>query len=95
MITQFLSAVARARVVPSRGWKVLTSKDKRNFYKGKGSMKTGVLTSYGKFIPLAQMKPKYIVPDLTNFPLKPYVAQYDPETLIQASTDAAAQRSSS
>jgi hypothetical protein len=95
MITQFLSQIARTRVVPRKGWKVLTSKDKRNFYKGKGSMKTGVLTSWGKFVPLAQMKPKYVVPDLKDFPLKPYVANYDPEKLKEASSGAAGQRSSS
>jgi hypothetical protein len=36
MISGVLSAFARARRVPSRGWKVLTSKQYKRLYKGEG-----------------------------------------------------------
>ena len=39
-------------------------------------MKTGVHTQYGGFRVLASMLPRYLVPDLEGFPLKPYVANY-------------------
>ncbi|KAI8465481.1 MAG: hypothetical protein J3K34DRAFT_525340 [Monoraphidium minutum] len=76
MITHLLSAFSRARSVPSKGWKVLTSKQYKRMYKGKGSMKTGVHTRYGGFTPLPAMLPRYLAPDLEGFTLKPYVANY-------------------
>lgn len=73
-LTALLSSFARTRRVPRTGWKVLTGKEKRDFNKGKRSMKVGHLDQYGNFKVVASMLPIYKVPDLANFKLKPYVA---------------------
>ena len=53
------------------------------FYKGKGGTKEGRLTSTGKFVVNPLKRLELIVPDLTGFKLKPYVAasvpKYPPE----------------
>ncbi len=61
---RFLSAVGRfARRVPSRGWKVLSSKQApRGFSKGKGCARTGVQGPDGRFRPVASMLPTYVLP---------------------------------
>eukprot|EP00877_Chromochloris_zofingiensis_P003510 jgi/Chrzof1/1315/Cz10g02220.t1 len=90
MLQQLLSPFMRGyRRIPNKGFKVLTSKHRNRFYKGKGSMKTGVHTSTGRFIVLPRMMPQYVVPDLTGFTLKPYVANYqhsDGSTTASTST---------
>lgn len=79
MLPSLLSALARARSVPSKGWKVISGKQKPTYYKGKGAMKTGLHTSKGQFRILPAMLPAYVMPDLTGFTLKPYVANYSKE----------------
>lgn len=75
--TQLLSLFARAhRRVPRLGYNTITGKQAPKFYKGKGSKKTGIHTRTGRFHLVASMMPKYVVPDLTGFTLKPYVAHY-------------------
>lgn len=75
MVTQLLSSFARRmRWVPRTGWKVLSGKEQPKFYKGKGSMKTGVHTRKKGFHLVESVLPQYVVPDLTGFPLKPYVS---------------------
>jgi len=74
MLAQLLSSIARRRPVPSKGWKVLTSKEFPKINKGKRSMKSGFLDSRGRFNVVRTMLPLYRVPDLTSFNLKPYVA---------------------
>jgi large subunit ribosomal protein L41 len=90
MIANLLASFARTRRVPAKGWKVLTSKGRRNWYKGRGAMSTGVLTSWGKFMRVAAMQPHYVVPDLADFNLKPYVAKYEHESDGRTGTAAAA-----
>jgi large subunit ribosomal protein L41 len=89
MLVRLLTAVARARSVPSKGWKAVTGKERRGYYKGKGAMKAGVHTRWGTFAVLPCMAPNYVVPDLKGFPLKPYVANSD-ATPAQAAGGAAA-----
>lgn len=57
-----------------------TKRAKKGYYKGKGGTSEGRLTSKGKFIanPLKQLQ--LIVPDLTGFPLKPYIARTVPKS---------------
>ncbi len=77
MLPGLLSSFTRyARRVPRRGWKVLTGKQQPRRYRGKGAMKTGMHTSKGHFLPMPSMMPNYVVPDLTGFSLKPYVAHH-------------------
>jgi large subunit ribosomal protein L41 len=76
MFGQLLSAISRARRVPRQGWKTLTGKNNGKYYKGKGAMQAGMHDSRGNFILLEDQKPKYIVPNLEGFALKPYVAHY-------------------
>jgi uncharacterized membrane protein YgcG len=75
-LAQLLSVIARARSVPSKGWKVLTSKQHPRRYKGKRAMRAGKLTDKGQFVVLLSMLPRYAVPDLQGFNLRPYVANY-------------------
>mmetsp|Transcript_10179 Transcript_10179/g.30619 ORF Transcript_10179/g.30619 Transcript_10179/m.30619 type:complete len:86 (-) Transcript_10179:2447-2704(-) len=79
MLIQALAAFGRARRVPRTGIAQLNSKrGPRNYYKGKGVQPTGRHTRKGGYI-LDKLKlPNFVVPDLTGFTLKPYVALKDP-----------------
>eukprot|EP00956_Cyclotella_meneghiniana_P014694 scaffold22128_cov73-Cyclotella_meneghiniana.AAC.1 len=52
-----------------------TKRAKKGYYKGKGGTSEGRLTSKGKFIADPLKKLQLIVPDLTGFALKPYIAK--------------------
>mmetsp|Transcript_22345 Transcript_22345/g.28906 ORF Transcript_22345/g.28906 Transcript_22345/m.28906 type:complete len:118 (+) Transcript_22345:70-423(+) len=70
--TKFMSKTA-SKFVP------LTSKRvKKGYYKGKGCRSTGRLTSKARFIVDPKKLVKVVVPDLTDFTLKPYVAMNVP-----------------
>lgn len=75
-----LSAFARARNVPRKGWKVLTTKEYKGFYKGKGAMKAGRHTPFGNFRIDPAMLPRYVLPSppssSSSLLLRPYVANY-------------------
>jgi large subunit ribosomal protein L41 len=72
-----LSAVGRAhRRVSASGFGALTGKQAPRFYRGKGATKTGVHTRRGRFHMLESMLPRYTVPDLSGFALRPYVARF-------------------
>lgn len=51
-----------------------TKKAGKGYYKGKGGTKEGRLNSKGKFIVDPSKRLELIVPDLTGFKLKPYIA---------------------
>lgn len=68
---------------------ILTSKrGPRNFYKGKNCIPTGRHTSKGKYILMSDKLPKYVVPDLTDFKLKPYVEWDTPKKSSTTSEEA-------
>ncbi|XP_038623799.1 39S ribosomal protein L41, mitochondrial [Tachyglossus aculeatus] len=50
----------------------------RTFYKSRGAKGTGYFTRGWKFITVKEMVPEFVVPDLTGFPLKPYVSYRAP-----------------
>ncbi|XP_011624640.1 39S ribosomal protein L41-A, mitochondrial-like [Amborella trichopoda] len=55
---------------------ILTSKrSPRDYYKGKNVKPTGFHTRKGGYVVMDEKLPQYVIPDLTNFKLKPYVAQ--------------------
>ncbi|KAL0290516.1 UNVERIFIED_CONTAM: 39S ribosomal protein L41, mitochondrial [Sesamum angustifolium] len=55
---------------------ILTSKrSPRGFYKGKNCKPTGFHTRKGGYVVVPEKLPNYVVPDLTDFKLKPYVSQ--------------------
>ncbi|KAJ8541351.1 hypothetical protein K7X08_002167 [Anisodus acutangulus] len=55
---------------------ILTTKRvPRGFYKGKNCKPTGFHTRKGGYVIMQEKLPNYVVPDLTNFKLKPYVSQ--------------------
>ncbi|XP_003387557.1 PREDICTED: 39S ribosomal protein L41, mitochondrial-like [Amphimedon queenslandica] len=59
--------------------RVLTSKDgKKSFYKGRGCKPTGFHTRNGQFRVVKSMIPEIVVPDLSEFDLKPYVSHKAP-----------------
>jgi hypothetical protein len=63
LVARFLSAVGRARRVPSKGWKVLSSKQApRGLSKGKRCARTGVQGPDGRFRQVAAMLPTYVLP---------------------------------
>ncbi|KAF9682501.1 hypothetical protein SADUNF_Sadunf05G0115500 [Salix dunnii] len=47
----------------------------RNYYKGKNCKPTGFHTRKGGYVVVPEKLPNYVVPDLTDFKLKPYVSQ--------------------
>lgn len=66
---------------------ILTSKRvPRGFYKGKNCKPTGFHTRKGGYVIVQEKLPNYVVPDLTDFKLKPYVSQCPRET-TSASTE--------
>ncbi|XVF36660.1 hypothetical protein REPUB_Repub19eG0076400 [Reevesia pubescens] len=47
----------------------------RDYYKGKNCKPTGFHTRKGGYVLMQEKLPNYVVPDLTDFELKPYVSQ--------------------
>ncbi|KNA24640.1 hypothetical protein SOVF_013830 [Spinacia oleracea] len=47
----------------------------RNYYKGNNCKSTGFHTNKGGYVVVQEKLPIYVVPDLTDFKLKPYVSQ--------------------
>ncbi|KAH9676492.1 mitochondrial ribosomal protein L27 [Citrus sinensis] len=47
----------------------------RDYYKGKNCKSTGFHTRKGGYVVVQEKLPNYVVPDLTDFKLKPYVSQ--------------------
>ena len=76
--SKYMSKAARKRMP-------LTTKraSRGGYYKGKGGTKEGHLTSTGKFVVNPLKRLELIIPDLTGFQLKPYIAasvpKYPPE----------------
>ncbi|CAL5219143.1 g920 [Coccomyxa viridis] len=65
----------RGRRIPSKGFTQLTSKTgPKGYYKGKGVPTVGHHTRKGGYKILQDRLPQYVVPDLTDFKLKPYIA---------------------
>ncbi|KAG6504244.1 39S ribosomal protein L41-A, mitochondrial-like [Zingiber officinale] len=55
---------------------ILSSKrGPRDYYKGKNCKPTGFHTRKGGYVMMDEKMPRYVVPDLTDFKLKPYVSQ--------------------
>ncbi|XP_048233751.1 39S ribosomal protein L41-A, mitochondrial-like isoform X3 [Ricinus communis] len=55
---------------------ILSSKrTPRDYYKGKNCKPTGFHNRKGGYIIVPEKLPNYVVPDLTDFKLKPYVSQ--------------------
>lgn len=68
-MSKFLSKSATKRLP------LTTKRAGKGYYKGKGCTSEGRLTSKGKFIADPMKKLQLIVPDLTGFTLKPYIAR--------------------
>uniref|UniRef100_A0A0D6R898 Uncharacterized protein n=2 Tax=Araucariaceae TaxID=25664 RepID=A0A0D6R898_ARACU len=71
-----LTGLARSmRKKRSSALQILTSKKgPRGYYKGKNCKSTGFHTRKGGYVLMEEKLPHYVVPDLTGFKLKPYVA---------------------
>jgi len=54
----------------------------KDYYKGRGSRSLGKIDSKGHFTLDAKKLPVFIVPDLTDFELKPYVAYGTPKIKV-------------
>ncbi|GAX10481.1 hypothetical protein FisN_21Lh179 [Fistulifera solaris] len=71
-MSKYLSKAAKKRLV------LTTKRAHKGFYKGNGATKEGRLTSKGKFIVDPLRRLELVVPDLTGFKLKPYIARSVP-----------------
>lgn len=67
-----------ARLGPTQGRGPLTSKRAPHLKKGYGAAGLGAHSKKGFFHINTQLVPKFIVPDLTGFELKPYVSRKVP-----------------
>ncbi|KAI3974642.1 hypothetical protein MKX01_029632 [Papaver californicum] len=62
----------------------------KDYYKGKNCKPTGFHTRKGGYVVVDEKLPNYVVPDLTDFKLKPYVSQCAVEVkATEAATNAA------
>ncbi|XP_017307400.1 39S ribosomal protein L41, mitochondrial [Ictalurus punctatus] len=74
-----LSALTRGLVRGADRTAEFTSKrGPRTFYKSRGARPAGVLTSSRKFVPVREMIPEFVVPNLEGFRLKAYVSYRSP-----------------
>ncbi|KAJ4958772.1 hypothetical protein NE237_025883 [Protea cynaroides] len=62
----------------------------RDYYKGKNCKPTGFHTRKGGYVVVNEKLPNYVVPDLTDFKLKPYVSQCPREVKTAENTDTSA-----
>ncbi|RZC87205.1 hypothetical protein C5167_042136 [Papaver somniferum] len=61
----------------------------KDYYKGKNCKPTGFHTRKGGYVVVDEKLPNYVVPDLTDFKLKPYVSQCAVEVKTTDATNAA------
>ncbi|KAI3883277.1 hypothetical protein MKW92_017040 [Papaver armeniacum] len=61
----------------------------KDYYKGKNCKPTGFHTRKGGYVVVDEKLPNYVVPDLTDFKLKPYVSQCAVEVKTTEATNAA------
>ncbi|XP_028406369.1 39S ribosomal protein L41, mitochondrial-like [Dendronephthya gigantea] len=62
--------------------RVMTGKrGNKNFYKGRGVKPTGFHTKKGHYVIVPKKVPEFVVPDLTDFELKPYVSYHSPKVV--------------
>ncbi|KAF9606727.1 hypothetical protein IFM89_028103 [Coptis chinensis] len=61
----------------------------RDYYKGKNCIPTGFHTRKGGYVLVQEKLPNYVVPDLTDFKLKPYVSQCPKEMKTTETTEEA------
>ncbi|MCL7039511.1 hypothetical protein MKW94_019552 [Papaver nudicaule] len=61
----------------------------KDYYKGKNCKPTGFHTRKGGYVVVDEKLPNYVVPDLTDFKLKPYVSQCAAEVKTTEATNAA------
>ena len=73
-----LRSARLARLGPTQGRGPLTSKRAPHLKKGYGSVGIGAHSKNGFFNINPQMVPKFVVPDNSDFNLKPYVSRQTP-----------------
>ncbi|CAL8104776.1 unnamed protein product [Prunus armeniaca] len=59
----------------------------RDYYKGKNCKPIGFHTRKAKYVVQQEKLPNYVVPDLTDFKLKPYVSQCPREVKTRCKTE--------
>nr|8A22_AF Chain AF, mL41 [Polytomella magna]8APN_AF Chain AF, mL41 [Polytomella magna]8APO_AF Chain AF, mL41 [Polytomella magna] len=57
-----------------KGWQVKAASWVKKIHVDRGDVKVGLRGRDGQFHVIDDLLPKYVVPDLKNFELKPYVA---------------------
>ena len=74
-----LSTLTRGLIRGADRMSAFTSKrGPKSNYKGRGARPAGRLTCSGKFVPVREMIPEFVVPSLQGFNLKPYVSYRAP-----------------
>ncbi|KAJ6331825.1 hypothetical protein OIU76_010251 [Salix suchowensis] len=89
LITGIARAMRRKR---TSSLDILSSKRApRTYYKGKNCKPTGFHTRKGGYVVVPEKLPNYVVPDLTDFKLKPYVSQCPTEVKTTEASELAKQ----
>lgn len=63
---------------PRKGWQAVAAVWVKKWHIDRGDVKVGLHTSKKQFHVLESLLPKYVVPDLDGFKLKPYVSDAEP-----------------
>lgn len=81
------------------GWQADAAAWVKKTHVPRGDVKVGLHTNDGRFVILDSLRPRYVVPDLTDCKLKPYVTHHDKAKVLaalqKAETDAAVASASS
>ncbi len=63
--------------VPRKGWQVKAATWVKKMHVDRGDVKIGLHSTTGTFHIINSLKPQYVVPDISDFKLKPYVMHFE------------------
>ena len=75
MLRQLLLSRQPIRCYGARRTRLTSKQGNKDYYKGKRAGAMGTLTAYGNFVPDPLKMRQWVIPDLTGFELRPYVAR--------------------
>ena len=75
-----------------KGWQVKAATWVKKLHVDRGDVKVGLHSTTGTFHIIDSLKPRYVVPDLTDCKLKPYVMHYEDTPAPSAKTASSEQR---
>lgn len=75
---------------PRRGWQVKAAAWVKKWHIDRGDVKVGFRQGRKGFHIVDSLLPRYVVPDLEGFPLKPYVSEVEPKEDVSSKGGGAA-----